>query len=230
MEETKTISTTIITALKAKGLTVEKLAQATGISDRFLESLVEERFEDLPPPPYVRGYLIKIAGVLGLDGEELWREYLSGNGSIKRAGGGDQLPRNRFASKGLNKKVILVGVVVLGIALYVIVKTPLFSGQPGFTLTNPTQDITVTQEPTFILSGTVSPAHTLTLNGERIYPDRNGSFEKEILLHAGFNTLVFSVKKLIGKEKVTHKQIFYKTEGESVSQDKNGGDQKTTGE
>lgn len=220
MEETKSLSATIVNALKAKGISVEKLAQVTGISDRFLESLVEENFEALPSSPYVRGYLIRIAGVLGLDGEALWSEYLKDNEAIRSSGKDDHLPRNRFSVPRLmNIKVILAGVLVLGVVLYVVVKVvPLFSSQPGLELLNLESDITVTENSVFTLLGAISPAYKLTLNGERIYPDKNGNFEKAIPLHDGFNTLVFGVKKLLREEQTFSKQIFYKAVEENISQ------------
>jgi hypothetical protein len=52
------------------------------------------------------------------------------------------------------------------------------------------------------------------LNGERIYPDENGNFSKEIELKEEFNTLVFEAKKFLGKESTVTKQIFYEKPAE----------------
>ena len=207
--DVRNLPNTIINALKAKGLTIEKLAQTTGISDRFLESLIEERFEDLPPLPYVRGYLIKIAGVLGLDGEDLWRGYLRDNNLIKRSGKSDQLPTNRFVVSKLSGKLILVSLVVVSFIVFAVLRTPLFSDRLGLELINLPNDTTFTNDTTFNILGKVKSAYKLTLNGERIYPDSNGDFEKTIPLQEGFNTLVFNVKKFLGKERIITKQIFY---------------------
>lgn len=217
--EVRSLSSTIINALRVKGFTVEKLAQTTGVSDRFLESLVEERFEDLPPSPYVHGYLIKIAGVLGLDGENLWQEYLKDNDVIKRSGKRDQLPLNRFITSRLRGKEILVGLVVLGFIVYVVLRTPLFSNQPGLELMNLANDTTFTEDANFNILGKVNSAYKLTLNGERVYPDDDGNFEKTIPLQEGFNTLVFSVKKFLGKETLITKQVFYQISEENFFQD-----------
>ena len=56
----------------------------------------------------------------------------------------------------------------------------------------------------------MNPNDQLTLNGERLYPDKDGKFEKSIQLQSGFNTLTFSIKKLLGKEYIINKQVFYK--------------------
>jgi len=75
-ERPRTFSAIIIDALRARGLTVEKLATTTGISERFISGLLDESFEALPPAPYTRGYILKIAEVLGLEGAVLWKEYV----------------------------------------------------------------------------------------------------------------------------------------------------------
>ncbi|TSA45348.1 helix-turn-helix domain-containing protein, partial [bacterium] len=43
----------ILEALKLKGLTLDKLSQLTGVSERSLALLIEEKFDKLPPAPYV---------------------------------------------------------------------------------------------------------------------------------------------------------------------------------
>ena len=86
MEENKSLSNLILDSLRLKGMSVEKLAQLTGISEMFLEQLLEEKFEKLPSYPYVRGYLIKIGNVLNLDGEKLCQEYIKHNQTIKSSG------------------------------------------------------------------------------------------------------------------------------------------------
>ena len=87
------LGTLIVDAMRMKSISVEKLAGVTGVSDRILNGLIEERYENLPPAPYVRGYLLKIAAVLNLDGEALWADYVKHNDSVRRSGKKDQLPQ-----------------------------------------------------------------------------------------------------------------------------------------
>lgn len=211
-EENKSLSNTIVAALRARNLTVGKLAEATGVSERFLDSIVEERFDNLPPFPYVRGYLRKVGDALGLDGEELIREYLEGNEAVKRSGKNDRLPENRFEVPKLKNKIIVTGVVVLFVLLYAVFRTPLFGDVSGLTLRNLDDEITYSTTSEFTVSGKIGSAYKLTLNGEKIYPDEKGNFSKEIKLNEGFNTLVFEAKKFLGKESTVTKQIFYQSQ------------------
>ncbi|MBI2765836.1 MAG: helix-turn-helix domain-containing protein [Chloroflexi bacterium] len=63
-----------------RGLTIEQVSQETRISARFLQALEAERFEELPAPVYVRGFLRSYANFLHLDPEPLVAE-LTGGGS-----------------------------------------------------------------------------------------------------------------------------------------------------
>lgn len=208
-DETKNLSSLILESLRTKGLTVERLSQLSGVSERFLASLIEGKIERLPPRPYAHGYLVKIAETLGLDGEKLWHEYLKNNEAIRRSGKNDQLPKNRFALPSLNKKFFLTILILVIIAGYILIRLPAFLGKPEFTLSNLSQDKTVVQNSVFVIQGKINPNDQLTVNDETIYPEKNGRFEKSLKLQPGFNTLTFKVKKFLGKEHVITKQIFY---------------------
>ncbi|KKU94472.1 MAG: DNA-binding protein [Candidatus Jorgensenbacteria bacterium GW2011_GWA1_48_13] len=207
--EAKNFSSILVQAIKAQGLTTEKLAALSGVSDRFLESLVEEKFDSLPAEPYVRGYLLKIAEVLGLDGEALWAEYLKDNDLIKRAGRGDEFPKNRFALPKINVKFVLLGILIVALAAFLFLRLPLFSSGKALELMNPREDSTIVGGRNFTLEGRIDSVYALSVNGERIYPDENGNFEKNVELQEGFNTFVFTFKKALGKEQTLTKQIFY---------------------
>lgn len=203
------MSNTLVAALRARGLTAEKLAEMTGVSERFLESLIEDKFEALPSLPYVRGYLIKIADALGLDGEELFKEYLKDNEMVKRSGKNDRLPENRFKTPRLTGKLLIPIILILAVILYLVLRIPVFGGANGLLLRNLEGEITYSESSVFAVSGRIGDSYKLTLNGERIYPDEEGNFTAQVELKEGFNTLVFGVKKFLGKEKAVTKQIFY---------------------
>lgn len=209
--EKKNLINLILEALKLKGMNLEKLSQLTGVSERSLALLLEEQYDKLPPAPYVRGYLVKIAETLNLDGRELWREYLKNNGEIRRSGGEDTLPLNRFAIPKLNKKIVAIsGAAVLIIAI-IIFRLPAFFGQPELKISNISENPTIVNEATFAVHGIMNPADELTINGEAVYPQKDGNFEKSVLLQPGFNNLVFQIKKLLGRIYTVEKQIFYQT-------------------
>ena len=86
-----------------------------------------------------------------------------------------------------------------------------FFQQPKLDLENITETMTVkTKE--LKIKGKINPKNNLTLNNEEVYADKDGNFEKDILLQTGFNTLTFKIKKFLGKEFTVTKQVFYEEE------------------
>jgi cytoskeletal protein RodZ len=58
-----------------KSIRVEEIAAKTLIRQPFLEALEEGRFEDLPEPIYVQGFIRRYGDILGLDGTSLARSF-----------------------------------------------------------------------------------------------------------------------------------------------------------
>lgn len=214
------LASLILEALKLRGLTLDKLSQITGVSERSLALILEERFDKLPPEPYVHGYIIKIAEALNLDGQKLWQEYLKNNEEIRRSGQEDILPPNRFAIPRINKKIavgVIAAILILG---YLAVRLPAIFGQPEIIIQGMDNNPTVVLEASTTIHGIMNPADELKINGEIIYPDKDGNFQKNVLLQSGFNNIVFQIKKLLGKTYTIDKQIFYQTK-ENQNNDQN---------
>ena len=216
--ENKKLINLILEALKLKGMNLEKLSQLTGVSERSLALILEEQFDKLPPAPYVRGYLVKIAEALNLDGRELWLEYLKNNEEIRRSGKEDTLPLNRFAIPKLNKKIVAISGGAVLILAIIIFRLPAFFGQPELKIFNVSDNPTIVHEATFAIRGIMNPADELAINGEAIYPQKDGNFEKNILLQPGFNNVVFQIKKLLGRTYTVEKQIFYQVKENNENQ------------
>jgi cytoskeletal protein RodZ len=207
--EIKPISTVILDALRARNLSVEKLAQITGVSDRFIALLLEEEFERMPAAPYTRGYLLKIAEALNLEGEKLWDEYLKNHEALRKSGPTDTLPPNRFETPRLiNRKLVWIGIPVIIILGFFVIRIPSLFGVPYLSIANVPDNLIVSTS-TYSISGKINPQDQLTVQGEIVYPDQNGDFLKAVMLQPGWNTIEFRFKKLLGIEHVTTKQIFY---------------------
>jgi len=58
-------------AREEKGLSIQDIEKATHIRHAFVLALEENRFEDLPDPTYVRGFIRNYARLVGLDAEPL---------------------------------------------------------------------------------------------------------------------------------------------------------------
>ncbi len=208
----KSFSSVIIEALKMKGMSVEKLSQLSGVPENVISLILDEKFGKLPAAPYVHGYIMKIGEVLGVDGEEVWTEYLKNKNDLKRSGEKDVLPPNRFEIPKVNKKMAGVIIVAVLIVLYLGFRLPSIMGSPALTFKDLSNGITVTKDQNFTIKGSVSPGDELTVNGESVLPDKDGGFEKTVVLNPGFNTFNFTATRVLGKTFSTTKQIYYQTE------------------
>ncbi len=216
-EQEKNFANILIEAINMKSTSVEKLSQATGVPENVISLFINEKFDKLPAAPYVHGYLLKISGVLGLDGEKVWKEYLSTRDEIRKSGAEDILPPNRFAIPKVNKKIagVIIGIVL--ILIYAAFRLPSIVGTPLISFTNLPSDITVTKDQNFTIQGTLKNGDTLSMNGEGLTVDKNGAFEKAIVLNPGFNTFKFEATKILGKTFSATKQVYFQFEGSSSS-------------
>ncbi|MFN8092125.1 MAG: helix-turn-helix domain-containing protein [Vicinamibacteria bacterium] len=59
------------------GISLRHVAAVSKVGVRFLEYIEQERFELLPPPVYLRGFLQEYAKVVRLDPREVAERYLA---------------------------------------------------------------------------------------------------------------------------------------------------------
>jgi cytoskeletal protein RodZ len=197
--------------LKERGFTVKKLAEISGISPEHLENLSRGAFDRLPPAPYLRGYMEKLAPLLDFNATEWWNALEEAAG-IKESGADDRLPRNRFAPRPIARYVwgIIVGVIVI---VYFALRLPTILGRPGLVVAEPATDMAVAND-RYTVRGTVTNADQVFVsngegNGEAV-PIVNGAWEKkDVLLNQNLNTIVVTAKKFLGGEVRVVRQVTY---------------------
>ncbi len=201
------ISEILASVMRERRISVDALSNATDIPKRFITSLVEGDFKNLPAKPYVRGYLFKIGEALRIDQNVLWQSYKNSANPVT-SGEHDRLPSNRFAFKKMRASRMVTIFLIVLILAFVGFRFNDILGKPKIDVSLPES----TTEETITVSGTVESGDTLTLNGEVIYPDGEGFFEKRVQLEPGLNTLEFRVKRYLGQESSLAKQVFYNPE------------------
>lgn len=70
------LGTWLRTQREARGVSIRDIAEATKISQRYLEALERDRFDALPAEVFVRGFLREYARIVGLDPDEVVNVYL----------------------------------------------------------------------------------------------------------------------------------------------------------
>ena len=74
-EQLKEIGAKLRQVREEKSIRIEEIAAKTLIRQRFLEALEEGRFENLPEPIYVQGFIRRYGDIVGLDGTALARSF-----------------------------------------------------------------------------------------------------------------------------------------------------------
>ena len=194
--------------LKEKGLSLQKLSDISGIALKHLENLNAGNFSELPPSPYLRGYFKKIGDILEFDGEKAWQEFRFLN-ETSTSGPEDSLPKNRFAKRSSSKKRLAIGGVILIALILFGIRIPKILGRPQIDIIYPNQDLTsVTSEQIFV-SGEIKGGDKLTINNEDVLINNDGSWQKNIFLSPGLNTIEFKAKKFLGQETSLIRQVLY---------------------
>lgn len=208
MDYHKDLKTLLNDALELKNVNHEKLAQMTGIAERYLWAIQNLDVEKLPAAPYVHGYLKKISDALNLNHDELWGLYKK-ELETKTSGQYDTLPQNRFAIRHFSRQELFFSAVAILLVLYVLFNIPRLTGKPVLIVTNPAAPIFAVFEDKIVLTGYLNQRDKLTINNQEVFVSRSGEFSQEYPLRQGINKIEFKAKRFLGKEVSVVKEIIY---------------------
>ena len=220
--ETASLKELLREHIEIKGLSPKKIADMTGIPDRYIEMLVGGDTSKLPPAPYVHGYIVKLSEILNFDKDTMWRLYQK-ESSLVKSGRDDRLPNNRFAVRGISRGwaaaafALVACLMFAGYAAYGIISSP------ELVITVPASEGSTVAQETILLQGKTDPATALPVNGSEVYVGKDGFFQKELRLQEGVNSVEFVVRKFLGKETRVVRNIVYaistnqKTNAENAS-------------
>jgi len=134
-------------AREVKGVDLHRAERDTKIRIRYLAALERGDFRDLPGAVYTKGFLRNYSIYLGLDPEDVLRQWRRERGEAPSAPivvvpVGLEAPRQSFTiGRGTILAVLLVaGVIVF--AAYLVVQLVRFSQPPGVTVTDPLSAVT----------------------------------------------------------------------------------------
>ena len=203
--------------MESKNFTVAKISDHTGISERHIQALLLGETEKLPSTPYVRGYLSKIANVLELNSNVLWKIYVQ-EFSTPSSGPLDHLPLNRYAIRPVNKVWLTVGILAVLLFFYFLANTPHLFGEPTLKLQSPAAETTTTNFDTIPLTGAISPSDKLLIDNQEVVPNASGQFTTTYHLQPGLNQIEFTVKRFLGKELKVERKVIYQPQAGAGNQ------------
>lgn len=194
-----------------KKLTLEEVEKGIKIRTKFLRALEENDYRKLPSATYIRGFIKNYSEFLDLSSEKVLAVFRRQFDERKNLG---LLPRG--LTEPLGKKTLFLKtppvvsflfllplLLLLG---YLYREYHLFIQPPPLTIRSPQEQAVISGE-TVEVSGQTDPSATLTLNGQKIFLQEDGSFIQKITLTTGLNTLEFSAKNKLGKETIIRRNV-----------------------
>ncbi|MEK7212115.1 MAG: helix-turn-helix domain-containing protein [Patescibacteria group bacterium] len=201
----KDFSTLFNDKIRECGLTLRRVSELSGIAMDHLENLSRGEYGNLPPAPYLRGYLSRLAHILEFDTEEWW-SVLEESAGLKKSGERDRLPENRFALRPTRRYGWIIAVIVI-VAIYVGWRLPQILGRPELQIYYPAEPAITVEEETITISGRAVGSDAVYINSEQVRLNPDGSWEKRVALTPAVNMIEISAKKFLGGETKVIKQV-----------------------
>ena len=101
---------------------------------------------------------------------------------------------------------ILALIIIIGTIGYILFRSQVFLFGPTLIVHSPLPHSTIQQ--LTIVDGITENAVFLTINDQRVFPDRNGLFREEVLLPVGYTIVEVYARSRQGKEKVVRLPLY----------------------
>jgi transcriptional regulator with XRE-family HTH domain len=195
---TETLNEYLVEVRQAAGLSIDEVAEKTGIGLKFLHHLENGEYTQLPPNVYVTGFLKQLASLYAVSGEALLEQFKKERGIAKQVA--MKVPDQNTKLKSFFSRIVLTpklmafgaaaGFIGLTI-IYLVIQLVLVGSAPKLRIIEPAQGQLVKQS--FVkISGVTDPGTSLTVNGQNsIFVTADGQFTTTIPVVAGQTNLVF---------------------------------------
>lgn len=194
-----------------KKVTLEEVEKGIKIRTKFLKALEEDDYRKLPSATYIRGFIKNYSEFLDLSSEKVLAVFRRQFDERKNLG---LLPKGLTEPLGkrtlsLKTPPVISFLFLLPLLLllaYLYREYRLFTQPPPLTIQSPQEQAIIFGE-TVEVSGRTEPSAILTLNGQKIFLQEDGSFIQKITLTPGLNILEFSAKNNLGKETIVRRNV-----------------------
>lgn len=192
-----------------KSLSVKDVAERLHVHQRSIRAFEENKLNEFLAHVYARGFFENYGKLLELPikdflpyFEELWNASWNREESVQKT---PTYSRSSFITPQ-RVLVLLAIIAMLGIGAYILWHAFSTARAPSLTLREPSENM-ITQEYRFTVRGSADPRFELTLNQLPVYIDKDGSFEKTILLQKGLNVISIQAKNSLGKTTTIERHI-----------------------
>lgn len=187
-------------------MSLQDVSKSTRIQVKYLESLENGAYEQLPADVYVRGFLRSYARYLNVDEQALIKLY-ERERNIKENLGQDQKSPNvnsfsplSFVITSRSLVIGLIFLMVFGAFFYLYREFKSFAAEPQLTVFAPENSTAIDgQEVT--VRGKTDKGAQVSLNGQNVFVDNDGQFSDMLIVRPGVNTIVVRSVNRFDREK-----------------------------
>ncbi len=187
------------------GLSVAKVAENTGIGDKFLQYIEAGSYHRLPPDVYVFGFLKKMAEIYSISPDILLEQYKKERGIVEQLASEKIATKNGvkswFAKMVVTPKLISLfgGIGLSFIAVfYIVFQVSAINKTPGLQITQPVAGVVI-RDSVVTVTGQTDPGTAVAINGQNVFVDTEGKFSTTLGVSAGQKELSVTAQNKYGK-------------------------------
>lgn len=193
------------------GAELNEAAAATGVPLKYLAAIEASDYRRLPGDVYARNFLKQYASFLQLSIEDVIDHYEREQMVVKNI---HQIGP-RFIQRHVDQKPLLTPHRMrrLGLALIVLVVLGYLGWEvrsiirpPSLIIDYPPFQLT-TEDRSIEVRGSTDAESEVTINGQRVPVDTNGSFRETVDLHEGLNTIKIESVRKRSQTKTVYRQV-----------------------
>lgn len=192
---------------EAKKIEIEEAAKHLHIRKEYLVALENDQYELLPSGLYGRQFLKKYCRLLKLSYKKILADSPLSETELNNNPFSQKIPkaRNFLVFPQLAKNLMLLFLFLI-LILYLLFYFKQLNSPPKLIIEYPEKNL-VTNSYLLTIKGLSDPETEIIINGNVIMSAQDGSFNKDIQLKSGLNTINISAKKKHGQDISIQRQI-----------------------
>ncbi len=187
-----------------KGLSLEDIENSTKIKKVYIKAIEEGKFHKLPSESYALGFVKNYAKFLELPINEvvpLFRREYNSKYNVHIVPN-FRKTQHKFNRKiFFNSKTFLLGIAVLIVIVYVFFQYSSLLFAPQLSIEKPVNGSTVAGNVVEV-SGKTDPYATVTIDGEEVFVNLQGTFKKSLYVFSGDDKIEVTAKNRFGKQQI----------------------------
>lgn len=208
------------------GWSLEDVEKRSGISAKIINSLESGKFNELPAPVYVKGFLCKLSSIYGIDGQELIKQYkveyeIQSQLSVTQSKSG-LFSLRIFQNLTLTPKKLIFFITffsVILILIYIIWQVIVIGQTPSLRVDFP-KDNEVINESYVKVLGETDPGVSIFVNDQSVFVDSKGIFNSQVGITSGLKEIKVVAKSRFGKISIKNISILNNDINEQVGEKK----------